>query len=70
MLNPMRKVFLITAVAMIGATAQPLAAETVADCYEKVLKMCNDALEASRWYEKPLIGAMCTGMLVGCNVSK
>lgn len=68
MLNPMRGIFAVslTAVAM---TANPIAAETVADCYEKVLKMCADALDGARWYEKPVIGAMCTGMLIGCNTT-
>lgn len=55
----------LTAIVMAGATA-PLAAETVADCYEKVLNMCADALDAARWYEKPIIGAMCSAMLAGC----
>lgn len=42
-------------------------AETVADCYEKVLKLCADAMEESNWFERFAVGVMCTGMLAGCN---
>lgn len=68
MLNPMRRIFAVslTAVAM---TANPIAAETVADCYAKVLDMCADALEGARFYEKPIIGAMCSAMLLGCSTT-
>lgn len=53
----------------LAGTASPIAAETAADCYEKVLKMCSEALDGARWYEKAAIGVMCTGMLAGCNVT-
>jgi hypothetical protein len=57
------------AVASIGASAQPLAAQTVAECYEKVIGMCDSALAASAWWEKPIVGAMCAAMMLGCNAS-
>ena len=58
---------------MVAATATMLAAthlsaqsSSVADCYERVLAMCNEALENAKWWEKPAIGLLCTGMLAGC----
>jgi hypothetical protein len=69
MFNPLRSIYLVAFVAVIGATAQPVAAETVADCYNKVLDRCADALDGARWYEKPAIGILCTAMLVGCNTT-
>jgi hypothetical protein len=69
MLNPLRSIYLVAAVAVIGATAQPVVAADVADCYNKVLDRCADALDGARWYEKPAIGVLCAAMLVGCNTT-
>jgi hypothetical protein len=46
----------------------PIAAEesAVADCYERVMIMCVDALDEARWWEKPAVGLLCTAMLGGC----
>jgi len=38
----------------------------VADCYDRVLAMCGEALEDANWLEKVGIGVLCTGMLTGC----
>lgn len=51
----------------LAGSGQPLAAQTVAECYEKVLAMCSDAMDGAKWYEKFAIGLMCSGMLAGCN---
>jgi hypothetical protein len=38
----------------------------VADCYERVLGMCAEALEEANWIEAVGVGILCTGMLTGC----
>ena len=69
MLNPLRSIYLVAAVAVIGATAQPVAAETVAECYVRVLDTCADAMDGARWYERFSLGLLCSAMLVGCNTT-
>jgi hypothetical protein len=68
MLNQVRNIVAVPLLA-VAMTANPIAAETVADCYEKVLNMCAEALEGARFYEKPIIGAMCTAMMLGCSTT-
>lgn len=51
----------------LAGSAQPLAAQTVAECYEKVLTICAEAMDGAKWYEKFAVGLMCAGMLAGCN---
>lgn len=68
MLNQIRGTVAVSLIA-VGMTANPIAAETVADCYEKVLGMCAEALDGARFYEKPIIGAMCTAMMLGCSTT-
>ena len=67
MQNLNRVVVTAATVVLLAAAARPLAAQTVAECYEKVLAMCDEALANSKWWEKPIVGAACTAMLVGCN---
>jgi hypothetical protein len=67
--NFSRVVINAVTIATLAVTARPLAAQTVAECYEKVLTMCDTALAASSWWEKPIVGAMCAGMLLGCNTT-
>ena len=67
--NFTRGIMTAVTVTLLTATITPLAAQTVAECYEKVLDMCDKALAESAWYEKPIVGAMCTAMLVGCNTT-
>jgi len=50
----------------LGAFASPVFASETNDCYQEVLRDCNDALEEASWWEKPAIGLFCTGMLAGC----
>jgi hypothetical protein len=69
MLKPVRSIVLVASVAVIGATAQPVAARTVAECYNSVLKSCADAMDGARFYERVAIGILCSAMLVGCNTS-
>jgi hypothetical protein len=69
MFNPLRSIYLVATVAVLGATAQPVAAETVADCYNKVLTRCAAAMEDARWYEKVAVGVFCSAMLAGCNTT-
>jgi hypothetical protein len=69
MQNFTRVITTAATVTLLAATVTPLAAQTVAECYEKVLGMCNDALKECAWWEKPIVGAACTAMLVGCNTS-
>lgn len=42
------------------------AAESVADCYERVTLLCADAMEDANWLERFAVGVICTGMLAGC----
>lgn len=50
----------------IGAFTSPVFAGPVEDCYDKVLRTCDQALEESAWWEKPAVGLLCTLMLGGC----
>lgn len=56
---------------LIGAlsfsAALPLAAETVSECYNRVVERCDTALSNAAWWEKPAVGIMCTGLLGGCT---
>jgi hypothetical protein len=52
----------------IGGFAYPVVAHTIEDCYDSVLSSCADALEEARWWEKPAVGFICTGMLMGCGL--
>jgi hypothetical protein len=69
MFNPLRSIYLVATVAVIGATAQPVAAETVADCYNKVLTRCAAAMEDANFFERVAVGVFCAGMLLGCNTT-
>jgi hypothetical protein len=51
----------------LGGFTSPLVGQGVATCYDKVMGSCNEALEASSWWEKPAVGLLCTGMLAGCG---
>ncbi|MBI4544338.1 MAG: hypothetical protein HY703_04000 [Gemmatimonadetes bacterium] len=52
---------------LLGGAVTPLAADGVADCYERVIAKCTEALERSKWWEKPAVGIVCAGMLIGCT---
>jgi hypothetical protein len=53
---------------MLAAAAGPLlAADAVSDCQDNVIKDCNEVLKDCKWWEKPLIGIVCTGMFVACG---
>ena len=64
-----RAIMTAVAVTALATAARPLAAQTVAECYEKVLTMCAEAMEDAKWYEKAALGVVCTAMLVGCNTT-
>jgi hypothetical protein len=64
-----RAIMTAVAVTALATAARPLAAQTVAECYEKVLTLCAAAMEDARWYEKAALGVVCTAMLVGCNTT-
>ena len=51
----------------IGGFTSPVFAGPVFDCYNDVMETCDDALEASSWWQKPAVGLLCTGMLAGCG---
>ena len=69
MLRPTRFLYSLLLVGAIASAGKPLAAETVADCYEKVLDKCAYAMDGARWYEKVAIGILCSAMLAGCNTT-
>ena len=52
----------------IGGFTYPVLADSVSECYDQVLSACDDALEQSRWWQKPAVGAFCAGMMVGCGL--
>jgi hypothetical protein len=52
----------------IGGFTYPAMAHTIEDCYDSVLSSCADALDEARWWQKPAVGVLCTGMLVGCGL--
>ena len=62
-----RSIVLAVVLAAGSAPASMAAAETISQCYDRVLTDCTEALESARWWEKPAIGALCTLMLVGCS---
>lgn len=72
-LNPMhsfhRAVVTAVAITALATAARPLAAQTVAECYEKVLTLCAEAMDGAKWYEKVAVGVVCTAMLAGCNTT-
>jgi hypothetical protein len=69
MLRVNRFVFSLLLVGAIASAGKPLAAETVADCYDKVLTKCADAMDGAKWYEKVALGILCSAMLAGCNTT-
>ena len=69
MLRPTRFIYTLLLVGAIASAGKPLAAETVADCYDKVLTKCADAMDGARWYEKVALGILCSAMLAGCNTT-
>lgn len=62
-----RKTLAILMLASAGFHS-PMAAERseVADCYDRVLAMCGEALEDANWIESVGVGVLCVGMLAGC----
>jgi len=65
MLRHLRTLGLIGALSLSAASGS--AAESVSDCYERVLERCDAALSNASWWEKPALGIMCTGLLGGCT---
>lgn len=63
-----RFVFATTLTMTMAGSAQPLAATTVQECYEKVLGWCSRAMEDSNFFTRIAIGDLCVAMLVGCTV--
>jgi len=61
-----RKAIAIFTLAM-GAFTAPVVGDSISECYDKVLRHCNDALEESNYLEKMAVGLICTGMLAGCG---
>lgn len=47
------------------AGAQPAAAGQ-AECWDKVINWCADAMEDAKWYERFALGVTCSAMIVGC----
>ncbi|MFH1763560.1 MAG: hypothetical protein ABIF09_05140 [Gemmatimonadota bacterium] len=70
MLTMIRKTRHGVAVLMLALAAfqSPLFASDTTDCLEAVLELCEDALEASRWWEKPAVGVFCSLMMAACGV--
>lgn len=64
-----RVIYVAVTAGMLAGSAAPLAAATVADCYEKVLTMCADAMDGAKWYEKVALSVTCSAMLIGCNAT-
>ncbi|HSL69615.1 MAG TPA: hypothetical protein VK864_05195 [Longimicrobiales bacterium] len=62
-----RSTVLAAVLAAGTAPASLAAAETISECYDRVLTDCTEALDGARWWEKPAIGAICTLMLAGCS---
>ena len=69
MIRVNRFAFSLLLVGAIASAGQPVAATTVAECYEKVLTKCADAMDGARWYEKVALGILCSAMLAGCNTT-
>ena len=69
MLNKSSKIRKTLAALMLvtGCFTSPLFARDTVDCYDRVIAMCDDALDDARFWEKPAIGLFCTGMLAGCG---
>lgn len=55
------------ALALALTLAAPLAAETVSECQNRVIRECAAALEDSNWAEKIAVGVFCTGRIAGCS---
>ena len=53
--------------ALTAAASAPLMAETVEECYGRVTRDCNAALEDSNWAEKVAVGIVCAAMYVACG---
>jgi hypothetical protein len=64
-----RAVMTAVAVTALATAARPLAAQTVAECYEKVLTLCAEAMDGANAFEKFALGVVCTAMLAGCNTT-
>lgn len=67
MWKPARFVYSAMLAGALSASAQPLAAQTVQECYDYVIKTCSDAMEDSNFFERVAIGIVCSAMLAGCT---
>ena len=68
MLKPTRLVYSLVLAGALTISAQPLAAKTVQECYDYVLKECSNAMSDANFIEKVAIGIICTSLLAGCTV--
>lgn len=60
------KVALFTALFGIAA---PVAAKA-SPCTDQVIYECADAMRGANWLVKIALGDLCTGLLVGCVISR
>lgn len=67
MLKPTRLICTLMLAAGLTMSAQPLAARTVQECYDYVLKECSNAMSDANFIEKVALGIICTSMLAGCT---
>jgi hypothetical protein len=61
-----RKAIAVLTLAM-GALTTPVFADDASDCYASVMRTCDDTLADCSWWQKPIVGVFCVGMLAGCG---
>lgn len=58
---------LFGALVLSTALAAPLAAETIAECQERIIADCAEAMEDANWLEKWALGVFCTARMLACS---
>lgn len=57
----------LAALALTASLSNPLLAESVGDCQDRIIFQCADAMSDSNWAERVALGIVCAGRLAGCS---
>lgn len=69
MFAPSRKLARAVLFTALLGMALPLAAKA-SPCTDSVIADCADAMSTANWLQKIALGDLCTGLLVGCVISR
>ena len=69
MKHSLRTIMLVAALTGGSGSLRELAAETAAECRDRTVQECAEAMEDASWARKWALGVICTGLLLACNFS-